>query len=143
MVRARRQRGHPGADRHGGPARRAPAGEIHRKRVAGGAEEWVHGVGADGKLGDVGLADHDATSRTDSRHDAGIGVGHVVGVTGTAVGGAQIGGGLKILDGDGYPVQRTHGRRGIGGSRCGESLLSSAGDHGVDRRIDGFDAIEA
>ena len=142
-----RQRRHVRCHRNGRTARRTTARARDVERIAGGAEQTIHGVRADAELGHVGFADDDAAGGANPRNDAGVCCRHVVFERFAAVRRANARGVLNVLDRNRQAVQRAerfaapHRRFGI--ARLFAGALVGAHHHRVDGRIDALDLRDA
>src|SRR5207253_7268760 len=78
QVRALGERTHAGGEGNGGPAARAAGGEGEVPRVPRGPEHSVGGVGTEGELRRVRLAQDDGAGRLQTLDDHGVFVRHVL-----------------------------------------------------------------
>jgi hypothetical protein len=131
----------------------AAGGEGEVPGVARGAEDRVHGVGAERELGRIGFADHDRPGRPQALDDQRVLVGHVALEELGAVRGADALRRRDVLDGDGDAEQRRKiGAAAEGGgreARVPQRVLAHQGDdrvhvgvHRVDPREDGVQDFE-
>ena len=139
-------RQHPGSQRGTGAAAASACRPVQRPGVPRRAEDIVEGVRAGAELGRVGLAHDDRAGRAEPFHDQAVGDGNVVGERAGAVGGADAGRVVEILDRDGQTVQRPErlaardpAVRLVGVVQ--RALLPQA-DNRVDPRVDRVDPLQ-